>query len=206
MDKKYVTKPIIFLISGYARAGKDTYAEFIKKHVNKDIYVYRINFADELKVVANEVLGSLGLKRHGNFFDDAFKTANRPVLTAIGNMARSIDPDIFVKKFIATFDCLNNGRAPAVYICSDWRYVNEYTYLVKHLDNKSYIVPRYVRKLGSLPANEEEKESIKELTQFVKPEAIYADEGHLDTLEQFGINAANYVNDYFEQTKDLNGQ
>ena len=91
MSARLKTPQTIVLLSGYARSGKDTFAEGMIRY-SQDIK--RIAFADALKDAANDFSINLGLSV--NFHDDTVKATHRETLVALGRFARSIHKDVFV--------------------------------------------------------------------------------------------------------------
>jgi len=124
-------KRTLILITGYARAGKDTLADGIVEGARHN--VLRHNFADALKQRCDQFLESLnigGTDSPCSFYNDDFKVRNRHFLVAAGTFARSLDPDVFAKALVNRCEqheenMADIGEACTV-VCSDWRYSNEY--------------------------------------------------------------------------------
>jgi len=163
MSHKHPKRPLIFLITGVARAGKDTFAAALRSHLptaGNRIEIYK--FAYVLKDLANHQLRRMGLP--GDFHDEKFKNDNRDYLVALGRFLRSIDKDIFAKHLLAQVQgdidfCDLDTRVIA--IVSDWRYANEYEFLKKHID--ADIVTIEICRPGFEPANNEEGDSLAQL-------------------------------------------
>ena len=157
----------VILITGYARAGKDTLAEGLQLGAMKR--VVRLNFADMLKQACDCYLQVLDLGGSGSsrtFRNEAFKVKHRDFLVAAGTFARSIDRDVFVLAF--TRQCrreadVHPGEDIAV-VCSDWRYTNELG-IVKYIlgDLGWDVVTVQVGTAGVEAANEEEGKSIGDI-------------------------------------------
>ena len=157
----------VILITGYARAGKDTLAEGIQLGATKR--VVRLNFADMLKQACDCYMQVLDLGGSGSsrtFRNEAFKVKHRDFLVAAGMFARSIDRDVFVLAF--TRQCRREadtypGEDIAI-VCSDWRYMNELG-IVKYIlgDLGWDVVTVQVGTAGVEAANEEEGKSIGDI-------------------------------------------
>lgn len=126
----------IVMLSGKARVGKDTVADYIiKKIANQDklsenyFPVYKIAFADEIKRLAERVFGWDGYKDE----------KGRNLLIDIGEAGRKYDINVWVKhvKDSIKFKIIN--PFPSTFIISDWRFDNEYTYLKDNLQDFKFI-------------------------------------------------------------------
>lgn len=125
------TKRTLILITGYARAGKDTLADGIVEGARH--HVLRHNFADALKQRCDYFLQSLdigGLDSPESFYNEDFKVRNRGFLVAAGILARSLDPDVFAKALVKRCqqheESMEDVGEQCTVVCSDWRYSNEY--------------------------------------------------------------------------------
>jgi len=171
----------IVLITGYARAGKDTFRAGIAQGAGKHPVVPR-NFADSLKEAANSFLEHLDFNDAGNpdfylhpnsknFFSDPFKVKHRTVLVELGKFARSLNRNVFAENFTnwvrrsAPYECGFDGSKPHTIVCSDWRYLNEYQVVLNDLGAGYNIITVRVNTIGVEPANEEEGLSIAEITR-----------------------------------------
>lgn len=154
-----MSAPTLVLISGYARAGKDTLATGILEWARRP--ARKQNFADYLKDAGNDFLMSLNLE--GNFHNEDFKVKHRDFLVAAGRVARSINVDIFAEN-LAHFCPIRmspDDLAPETVVCSDWRYVNELEVCQEILHDLGWKVRTiYVSTAGVGPANAEELNSI----------------------------------------------
>lgn len=167
----------VILITGYARAGKDTLAEGLQLGASK--HVVRLNFADMLKQACDCYLQILDLGGSGSsrtFRNEAFKVKHRDFLVAAGVFARSIDRDVFAIAF--TRQCLREARAQPgedlTVICSDWRYMNELTIVKSMLGMHGWnVVTVHINTIGVSAANEEEGKSIGEIIRNTPIHANY---------------------------------
>lgn len=159
-NNKIMSAPTLVLISGYARAGKDTLASGILEWAKRA--TKKTNFADYLKDAANDYLASLQLE--GDFHNEPFKLKHRDFLVAAGRFARSVDRDIFAKNLAHWVPLMagpDDQVAPETVVCSDWRYINELTVCQDVLWDLGWKVRTvYVETSGIEPANSEEADSI----------------------------------------------
>lgn len=155
----------VILITGYARAGKDTLAEGIELGATKP--VVRLNFADMLKQACDCYMQVLDLGGSGSsrtFRNEAFKVKHRDFLVAAGMFARSIDRDVFALAFTRQCNREASASPDLTIVCSDWRYMNEMT-IVKYIlgDLGWNVVTVQIGTTGVEAANEEEGKSIGEI-------------------------------------------
>jgi hypothetical protein len=161
------TKPLVFMITGVARAGKDTFAACMMEKFNGNGNRCEVfKFADVLKERANDVLRAMGVYKHGviDFHAEDFKVKHRGLLVELGRTLRGVDKDIFARHLNAQvalfFDYAPLDVRP-VALVSDWRYLNEYLFLAKHLD--AQIVTVEIQRPGFGPANDEEAGSLADM-------------------------------------------
>jgi hypothetical protein len=163
-----VSERNILLISGFARAGKDTLADAIAEWCATK--TRKLKFADALKVAANAFLDELMLP--GDFNDEAFKSDKRQFLVSFGRLARSINIDVFAEKLCdRVLDPesdhswpIHETEPPVTVIVSDWRYINEWRVAEEMLGCAGWNVRTiYVSTDGIVAANTEEAGSILEL-------------------------------------------
>jgi hypothetical protein len=110
---------MIFGISGYATAGKDSFADAMYSILSKrKIKCYRESFAKQLKLQMHGFLET-SLKINSFTIDENEKNIIRPLLVAYGEAKRKINPNYWVETL--DFYLLKNG----VSIISDVRYENE---------------------------------------------------------------------------------
>lgn len=157
----------VILITGYARAGKDTLAEGIELGATNP--VVRLNFADMLKQACDCYLQVLDLGGSGSsrtFRNEAFKVKHRDFLVAAGTFARSIDRDVFALAFTRQCNREAAGSKDITVVCSDWRYTNELT-IVKYIlgDLGWNVVTVQIGTTGVEAANEEEGKSIGDIVR-----------------------------------------
>ena len=170
-----MSKPVVILVSGYARAGKDTLADAIitlVKHHHPCGVAGKHPFAKSLKDAADEFLAHLNLFPDSStvgFHNEEFKKKHRQALVEMGRVARSVDIDVFASKTAYDIDdsyiddCIYS-EGPHIYVIPDWRYLNEFKVISDHLSlNDFQVVSVRVDTDGVLPANQEELESLAQI-------------------------------------------
>jgi len=176
----------IVLLSGYARSGKDTFAEGMTRY---SVDIKRIAYADALKDAANEYARNLGLSV--NFHEETFKAQHRDTLVAMGRFARSIHRDVFV--FNLT-EAANRERGHVV--VTDCRYLNE-TVVTKQLMGEVRgwrVVHLHIETEGVGPANDEEASSIREMLEGVIPDQTYVFKPNSAvTIREVGASVAKHL-------------
>lgn len=175
-----MAQPTLILITGYARAGKDTLADGIIGGASGSSKILRRSFADSLKDAGDNFLEDIGLRSDSaNFRNEAFKIRHRDMLVALGAGARSINPNVFADLFVnACMDFeVQTGPAgkPPLVVASDWRYVNELRVSEFRLLGIGWrIVKVMIETAGVTAANEEEGVSIGKIAREVAPDFVYA--------------------------------
>lgn len=143
-------RPTVILVTGYARTGKDTFADAFLSLVPGS---RKVAFADILKDAGNLFLERLDLHGRADLHRESDKTRFREFLVAGGRMARAIDPDVFANE-AATVAKLNLQAGRCVVI-SDWRYANELVAVQTKCAPHKVITVRLHRE-DTGPANDEE--------------------------------------------------
>jgi phosphomevalonate kinase len=109
---------MIIGISGKQRTGKDTFAGFLKSALHAQGYAFSIkSLSSPIKIAYAQSIGITLAEL------EATKADHREALQSLGNGARQTDPDIWIKKLIASCqpnDCI---------IIADVRYQNEYKWI-----------------------------------------------------------------------------
>jgi|APGre2960657404_1045060.scaffolds.fasta_scaffold28570_3 hypothetical protein len=177
----YIVEPVphlrpipVVLVSGYARAGKNTFAEgMIRKARKFDGLLIETSFAAELKSAANAYLEELDtLTPSTDFFEESFKNKYRNALVELGRMSRDIDKDIFAKRVanrILDMSDLYGRDVP--FVVTDWRYLNEYRFLRDRLEPRGFrVVTVRIDTAGILPSNDEELHSLAEIRRNMAPD------------------------------------
>lgn len=163
-------KHVIIPIAGFARAGKDTLANAIFDHLEKDEPEYSVvimKFADALKESLQVSLDEAGVAVDVFTEDSAKKAALRPLLVAYGEYCRRQNPNVWVDKVVEIINTwaddtlLDSDSAGSVVIVPDLRYSNEYHKLEALCIKRGWsYVPIYIERQFNIPANNEEAESI----------------------------------------------
>jgi hypothetical protein len=148
-------KPTVFLITGYARAGKDTLADRIAAITG----ARKVAFADSLKDAGNRFFTSLGIESVDLKQND-HKVAHRELLVAMGKAARSVDVDIFARH--AAEKARYNILAGRCVVMPDWRYENEHQ-VVHQIVYPAPVVRVLISTYGITAANDEEDNSIHKI-------------------------------------------
>lgn len=119
---------MIIGISGKARAGKDTLADYLAQNYG----FIKVAFADEIKVKCcidfklsyEQLYGSLKETK-----DHRYDKTPREILQAMGQFYRSINVNFWVDK------CINKVSLDKNYVITDVRRDNEY-YAIKNINGK----------------------------------------------------------------------
>lgn len=142
----------VILISGKARAGKDTAANFIKEELeSRGLSVLKVGYADYLKFICSEYFGCSNQKNE----------ASRSIWQYIGtDVIRKNDPDFLVKVVVNLFKVLEAANLFNVIIVSDVRFPNEIEYWI----NEGYDVDtiRIVRTKYESELTPEQKQHVSE--------------------------------------------
>ena len=186
MSARLKAPQTIVLLSGYARSGKDTFAEGMIRY-SQDIK--RIAFADALKDAANDFSINLGLSV--NFHDDTIKATHRETLVAMGRFARSIHKDVFVYNLT---EAATRERGHVV--VTDTRYINEVV-VTKQLMNEVRgwrVIHLHIETEGVGPANNEEAASIREMLEGCIPTQTYVFKPNTAvTIREVGKSVAKHL-------------
>lgn len=179
--------PKIILISGYARSGKDTFADSL---VPELVVAHRVSFASELKEVANKTLWMLGLG-HIDLHRDEDKVRYRELLIGLARAARSADLSIFARLACRRIDEIRN--AGSYVVITDWRYANEHEYLCTKY-GKENIITVMMERSGGVPAHEEEQNSISEIKSSISIDLkVSAEDGDLKLISQQAALLGNTI-------------
>lgn len=183
-------RPTVFLITGYARAGKDTLAAALRNHLPNALVT---SFADPLKAAVNGYFTALGIESV-NVRETADKIRFRSLLVEAGRAARSVDANVFANS--VAYDArlaLMTGRSVIV---PDWRYANEHAAIVKAVGHHHPVVTLRIGRVCELPANDEEAYSIQEIHErgLVQSGKIFAD-GDTGSIADWAMQIASTIPD-----------
>lgn len=169
ITKRLLDNPVkIFGISGVARSGKDTFADFIiKKHPKtfvKQSMAYEVK--KDLDPFLKEKLGISAFTE-----ESEEKEIIRPMLITWGtDVMRKLDKDCWVKKINKKI--IENSRLGFITIVPDIRFLNEFDFVAQ---NKGVLV--HVKQQGKFPIGdlELETETLEEKADFVFNTCFYED-------------------------------
>lgn len=183
-------RPTVFLITGYARAGKDTLADALKSHLPTALVTA---FANPLKDAVNRYFTNLGIESvNVKITED--KVRFRNLLVECGRAARSVNVDVFADS--VAYDArlaLMSGRSVIV---PDWRYANEHAAIVKAVGHHHPIITVRIGRVGLQAANEEEQDSIDAIFRTVPivHDAVFAD-GNTASIRDWAFEIASTIPD-----------
>lgn len=171
-------RPTVFLVGGFARAGKDTLANRIADLTG----AAKVSFADDLKAAGNAFFTRLGIESV-DLKNDEHKTRFRDLLVAAGKAARSIDPDVFARH--AAERARYNILAGRCVVIPDWRYANEMSVVWKTV-SPARVVTVLIERFNGGPANEEEGRTVAEIIDNCTiDEARIFNTGDLGSIDTF---------------------
>jgi hypothetical protein len=150
-------QPTVILVTGYARTGKDTFAQAVLDLVPG---ARKVAFADDLKNASNFFLERLGLHGKADLRTEADKIRFRDFLVAGGKMARALDKDVFAN--LAARSAYLNLLAGRVVVMPDWRYRNELVCVQTVCAPHKVLTVRLHRE-DTGPANDEEAWSMHQI-------------------------------------------
>jgi hypothetical protein len=180
-------RQVVIAVSGYAGAGKDTFAKLLLKGL-PDAVVFK--YAESLREAFAMALGRLGIEFPVWTEEPEQKKKVRPGLQALAEFARSIDEDVFVKASLKDVERSLNAPMDAwptsqrIAMITDLRHLNELV-LTKEAARRNgwefYWV--HIVKEGNPPASQTEANKMAELLLGHLPDAIYkAPPGDIVTL------------------------
>jgi hypothetical protein len=176
---------VVLVISGYAQAGKDTFADSIEAIDAGRHLPARFKFAEPLRVATGRALNYLGIKVSPWTETKAEKDKLRPVLVALGEYARGEDEAVFAN--ILAQDMMHALNLDAdLAIVTDLRYANEYAILAKMCKSMGHrILWAHIVRSGNAPANDAEATSVQRLLDTHTPDGYYrAESGDLASVKR----------------------
>lgn len=186
----------VIAVSGYAQAGKDTFADNVEALIGNHCRCLRFKFAEPLRKSAELSLNYLGINVSPWTEKKEEKDKIRPLFIALGEYARSQDVDVFAK--IAVKEIKNSLMSNAdVAFITDLRYSNEGRLLRDMCveNNFRYLRVHIVRE-GNKPASEVEERSVASLLlEDISYEAYSAGNGDFDMIKSF---SRYYVSKHFD--------
>lgn len=151
-----IRRPTVFIITGYARAGKDTLGSAIKD-LHTEQNCHRHAFADMLKDAANasfQVAELTGVDLHR----ESDKVRHRDLLVTMGKAMRSVYQDVFAEHLADT--AVHRILTGNSVVITDWRYANEY-HCVFNSVAPAKVISIKIGCQGIGPANEEEDKQMQ---------------------------------------------
>lgn len=185
----------LVLITGYARAGKDTLADAMVTWNPRDSVKY--SFAGLLKERCNDFMDICGVRNYDDqkrdFRYEDFKQSNRHFLVSAGTFIRSIDPDHWAKVIVDRCKFFEHPDTSINVIVSDWRYLNELTVAERELTSRGWrIIKVRIVTAGCEPANEEEGNSIGNIIRNVAfDRELYFAPNCESQIKSEGVNLAS---------------
>lgn len=185
----------LIAVSGYARAGKDTFADALQDIIGQNASVRRFKLAEPLRVSIKHAFEYLKIKTSPWTEVEEDKNKMRPVLIALGEYARSTDKNIFAKLAASEIDySLNNGCDIAM--ITDLRYSNENKILSELCLRKGYRYHRvHIVRVGNKPAGTVEKQSVALLLKDGVDIQYVANDGDLQMIKKFANECIKLLGD-----------
>jgi hypothetical protein len=182
---------IVLGISGYAQAGKDTFADAIESAIGKKYRCSRFKFAEPLRRSTQLALEYLNIKVSPWTENKSEKNKLRPLLISLGEYARSENENVFADlAAISIKDSFNNGTEIAM--ITDLRYSNESKVVKKMCDDNGYEYHRiHIVRNGNPPAGEVEERSVASLLDDGIDVQYVANDGDINTIHLFATEYAN---------------
>lgn len=160
-------------VSGYAQAGKDTFADGLTELLQSEVNSCRYKMAETLREALGAAFASLRIERSVWTEEPDQKKVLRPLMVELGKYARAYDEDVFVNR---ACDIIEEEMMTyiQVAIVTDLRYRNEYLCLqalaAKHGWNFQWV---HIVRQGNQAANEEEAGSLALMHERAVPDATY---------------------------------
>lgn len=189
---------IIITLSGKMHAGKDLCAELMTNYlVNKDVRVFRLAYADYLKVLAKRNFG----------YNDDDKEAGRTILQAFGtDIVREIEPDFWVGTVFNTIDMLKNVYD--VFIITDARFDNElqpYPWRIGYPIFNVYVDRKAIHDVADTH-KKHASEAMANKPDLNKFHFVIENNGTIDSLNDVCTDVVNYIftkrDEYIETLKE----
>jgi len=176
-------KKTIVAVSGYAQAGKDTFAEASTRNIlDRETEIYK--FAEALREALAAAFAVLRIERSVWTEIKEEKDKLRPLMCELGEYARDYDIDVFAN-FLADEIETSLIAFTDVAFVTDLRYHNEYLILKALAHRRGWDFHWvHIVKEGNPPANEKERVSVNSLLDKEVPTCVYrAKCGDTHTLE-----------------------
>lgn len=187
------TKTVV-AISGYARAGKDTFADALEGTIGSSNSVKRFKFAEPLRNSVKLAFDYLGITVSPWTESEADKNKLRPLFIALGEYARSTDRDIFAKLAVHEIDRSLKDECN-IAVVTDLRYSNENKILSELCSMNGYKYHRvHIVRVGNKPAGDVEEQSIALLIKDGIDIQYVANDGDLNMIKSFAEECVSIIN------------
>jgi hypothetical protein len=181
-----MTKRVI-LVSGYARTGKDTFADALITSL--DSKAKRLKFASALRKATDKALKALGISLDVWSEDEATKALVRPLLVEMARLARAVDKDVFARSTLSDSIYALSVNGEQTVVITDLRYENEIKLFREAGKQLGWDVQRvHLEREGTHAAHEEELVSIDLLNKSDEPDwqSTFAN-GDLEGIKNFAL-------------------
>jgi hypothetical protein len=188
-------RKVIVAVSGYARSGKDTFADILEECLPEGVEVARLKFANPLRRALNESFKHLEVDANPWTEDNGEKEALRPLLVSLGEFARSKNPEVFAAQVAKESANLLTKEGMDLVLITDLRYANELK-MMRELARKEGFDFYWVSmvKIGNQPANATEFRSFAEMCKYDNPDwECFAGEGELNLIRVVAKDFARTV-------------
>jgi hypothetical protein len=168
-----MSQKAIVLVSGYAQAGKDTFANAVVHNlVGREPNTFK--FAEALREALAYALGVLRIERSVWTEIKEEKDKLRPVLVELGEYARGYDEDVFANFLADEIETAFTAFTTDVALVTDLRYHNEHQILKALATRRGWqFYWVHIVREGNLPANDKERASVTRLLDNELPTCVY---------------------------------
>lgn len=176
---------VVVAVSGYAQAGKDTFADALEQVVDARYEASRFKFAEPLRKATGRALEYLGIEVSPWTENKAEKDKLRPLLVALGEYARGENESVFANLLVQELRYALNADCTLA-IITDLRYANEYALLSNLCKSEGHrFLWVHIVRDGSPPANASELQSITTLREGNIPDGYYrAESGDIASIKR----------------------
>lgn len=183
----------VIAVSGYARAGKDTFADAIVRITGSQKSIEIFKFAEPLRMATKCAFDYLGLDISPWTELEEEKKKLRPLFITLGEYARSRDKDIFAKLAAYKID-LSLKSDCDIAIITDLRYSNENKILNELCKSKGYRYHRvHIVRVGNKPAGDVEEQSVALLLKDGVDIQYVANDGDLNMINHFAEECVSII-------------
>lgn len=176
---------VVLVVSGYAQAGKDTFADSLEAIDAGRHAPARFKFAEALRVATKRAFDYLGIAVSPWTENKAEKDRLRPLLVCLGEYARGQDEAVFAN--VLAREITHALKADCdLAIVTDLRYANEYAILSEMCKSEGHrLLWAHIVRSGNAPANDAEATSVQRLLDTHTPDGLYrAESGDLASVKR----------------------